>query len=138
VYDPMQEPAAALYRRNVVLGRMAQIGWIPRDVAARAEQQPLGLAKNAGQPFQQRQPFWVQFVRKLIELDPNHQFRALGKTAKQRIHTLYVGGLHIYTTLRPNWQRAAARTIGHYLPKSTDPQAGVATVQPGTGAIQVL
>jgi membrane peptidoglycan carboxypeptidase len=138
VYDPIEHPAAALHRRNVILNRMEEIGWVGPRAAARTKRRPLGLAKNAGKPFQQHQPFWVQFVRKLIELDPNHQFRALGKTPKQRIHTLYVGGLHIYTTLRPDWQQAAVKAVQRRLPKSTDPQAGVATVQPGTGAVQVL
>jgi penicillin-binding protein 1A len=138
IYDPIQHPAAALYRRNVVLGRMDQLGWISHERALRAEHEPLGLAKNAGKPFQQRQPFWVQFVRRLIELDPHHQFRDLGKTPKQRIHTLYVGGLHIYTTLRPNWQQAAVKAIQQHLPRPSDPQAAVASVRPGTGAIQVL
>jgi membrane peptidoglycan carboxypeptidase len=49
-----------------------------------------------------------------------------------------VGGLNIYTTLRPDWQRAALQSVQRHLPRQTDPQAAVATVRPGTGAVQVL
>jgi len=121
-----------------VIQRMAQIGWISKDRAEAIEKMSLGLPKSAGKPFRTRQPFFVQFVRKLIELDPHHQFRALGSTPKQRVHTMYVGGLNIYTTLRTDWQQAALKAVRHYLPRGTDPQAALATVQPGTGAIQVL
>jgi membrane peptidoglycan carboxypeptidase len=103
IYDPVSHPGAALRRRNVVLSRMAEIGWIPEHKAAKAESSPLGVSKNAGEPLDQRQPFFVQFVRKLIEQDPNHEFyTALGKTPQERVDTLYAGGLHIYTTLDPS------------------------------------
>src|SRR5919197_3627645 len=138
LYDPIQRRKAALHRRNVVLSRMAQIGWISKDRAERIEARPIRIPKGAGRPLKERQPFWIQFVRKMIESDPNHQFRALGKTPKQRVHTIFVGGLHIYTTLRPDWQSIALQAVRHYLPKATDPQSAVATVEPGTGAIQVL
>jgi penicillin-binding protein 1A len=139
IYDPVSHPGAALRRRNVVLNRMAEIGWIPEDKAAKAESSPLGISKYAGEPLDQRQPFFVQFVRKLIEQDPNHEFaESLGKTPQERVDTLYAGGLHIYTTLDPAWQHLEIQTLRHWLPKKTDPQGAIATVQPGTGAVQAL
>src|SRR5215472_13944868 len=42
-YDPLASPTAALDRRNVVLARMAQLGYITQAVAERAANQPLGL-----------------------------------------------------------------------------------------------
>jgi membrane peptidoglycan carboxypeptidase len=42
-YDPLSSPAAALARRNVVLARMAQLGYISNQTAAKAERTRLGL-----------------------------------------------------------------------------------------------
>jgi len=137
-YDPLRDPTGTLDRRNVVLARMAVIGWISVEKAADAEQLPLGLSKNAGKPFQQRQPFFVQFVRKLIEENKDGQFDALGKTQSEREHALYQGGLNIYTTLNPAWEGIALQTVKDHLPLKTDPQSSIATVEPGTGAIRVL
>src|SRR5215472_10479289 len=39
-YDPLASPTAALDRRNVVLARMAQLGYITQAVAERAANQP--------------------------------------------------------------------------------------------------
>jgi len=137
-YDPLADPTATLDRRNVVLARMAQIGWISEDKASTAEALPLGLSKNAGKPLQQRQPFFVQFVRKLIEQNKDGQFDVLGKTTAQRVHALYQGGLSIYTTLNPAWESTALHVIKSHLPLKTDPQSAIATVEPGTGAVRVL
>jgi membrane peptidoglycan carboxypeptidase len=137
-YDPLRFPQATLDRRNVVLARMAQIGWISQEKAAKAEGLPLGLSRNAGKPLQLRQPFFVQFVRKLIEENKDGQFDVLGATTQQRIHALYQGGLSIYTTLNPAWESTALHVIKSHLPLKTDPQSAIATVEPGTGAVRVL
>ncbi|MDP9342670.1 MAG: transglycosylase domain-containing protein [Actinomycetota bacterium] len=137
-YDPLADPTATLDRRNVVLARMAQIGWISQDKATTMEALPLGLSKNAGKPLQSRQPFFVQFVRKLIEENKDGQFDVLGATKNQRVHALYQGGLSIYTTLNPAWESTALHVIKSHLPLNSDPQSSIATVEPGTGAIRVL
>src|SRR5436190_9138252 len=137
-YDPLGDPTATQNRRNVVLDRMAQIGWISPDKASQTEALPLGLSPNAGKPLQQRQPFHVQVVRKLIEENKDGQFDVLGKTKNQRVHALYQGGLSIYTTLNPAWESTALDVIKQHLPLSTDPQSAIATVEPGTGAVRVL
>jgi membrane peptidoglycan carboxypeptidase len=48
------------------------------------------------------------------------------------------GGLRIYTTLRPELQRAAVESSEEVLFKSMDPSPAVVTIEPQTGAIRAL
>src|SRR5262249_46439111 len=43
-YSPLTHPDRAMERRNHVLERMAELGWIDRARAAAAEQEPLSTA----------------------------------------------------------------------------------------------
>ena len=48
------------------------------------------------------------------------------------------GGLRIYTTLKPELQRAAVETSGEVLYEPDDPSAAVVSVEPQSGAIRAL
>jgi penicillin-binding protein 1A len=138
LYDPIANPTGTVDRRNLVLARMAQIGWVPGAEAQQAQATPIKLAKAVKHPKQRRQPLFVQFVRKMIEQDQDHQFDALGRTQAARDRAMFQGGLAIHTTIDPAWQDFAIHAVRNRLPQKTDPQAAVATVEPGTGAVRVL
>ncbi|HEY7283757.1 MAG TPA: transglycosylase domain-containing protein [Actinomycetota bacterium] len=137
-WDPIANPQGTLGRRNTVLATMAKVGFIPEAKARAAEAKPLGLVKSASKPPNHQQPLFVRFVRKLITENQDGQFDALGRTQAQRIRSMFQGGLTIETTINPKWQQFAIDTINHRLPQKTDPEAAIATVQPGTGAVRVL
>jgi len=137
-YDPVLSPDAVIRRRNTVLGRMASIGWIPRDEAEAARAEPLGLVRSVSKPQDRKQPLFVQFVRKLITEDEHGEFDQLGHTRVARQRAMFQGGLSIYTTINPAWQEFTVQAVRKHLPKKTDPQAAVASVEPGTGAVRVL
>ncbi len=137
-YDPVSNPEAVTRRRNTVLGRMAAIGWVPRDEAEAAQAEPLGLVRSVSKPQDHKQPLFVQFVRKLITEDAQGEFGNLGNTRVARQRAMFQGGLTIHTTINPAWQEFAVQTVRRHLPKKTDPQAAIATVEPGTGAVRVL
>ncbi|HXJ63065.1 MAG TPA: transglycosylase domain-containing protein [Actinomycetota bacterium] len=138
LYDPVVNPQETVNRRNVVLDSMAEHGLITPDQKDAAEAAPLKLAPSAGTQKQRMQPLFVQFVRKMIEADANGEFDVLGRTQRARDRAMFQGGLTIYTTIDPEWQRSAIHTINSRLPLKTDPQAAIATVEPGTGAVRVL
>ncbi|HEX6230991.1 MAG TPA: transglycosylase domain-containing protein [Actinomycetota bacterium] len=139
-YDPVTNPEAALARRDLVLDRMADLGLADPAKVERAKRKPLGLAEDAGPPEQRVEPFFVYLIRNLILDNGSGEFDALGVTRKQRVHTLYQGGLGIHTTLDPAWQeyaQAAVEASPRIDPKA-GPDASLVSVDATTGAIKAM
>ena len=139
-YNPVTHPKVALARRDQVLDRMAQLGWIDRDKVERAKGQPLDLAQTAGRTGQVVQPFFVHYITQSILDDDRGQFDAFGKTYSQRKHTLFQGGLKVYTTLRPDWQRYAQEAVNASpaIDRSKGPDVSLVSVDVRTGAIRTM
>ncbi len=95
--SPFVDMRRAIRRRNYVLQRMAEEGYITRAAAAAAEETPIELR---GQPTSEESvaPYFVEEVRKYLE-------RRYG--AKQ----LYENGLSVYTSLDVDLQAAATRAL---------------------------
>jgi penicillin-binding protein 1A len=132
-YSPVNDPDAALSRRNVVIGRMAELGMIPPDQAAAAQAAPLGVHITEVGNQNARFPFFVEYLKSQVLSDPR-----FGKTEKARIKTLFQGGLKIYTTLEPDLQRAGERIARGRFPNPAGPQTALAAVDPRTGAVKAL
>ncbi|HWC32274.1 MAG TPA: transglycosylase domain-containing protein, partial [Actinomycetota bacterium] len=133
-FSPYVDEDAARARRNVVLDRMAALGWIGDKRAEKAKSAPLGYRE--GEPFalrQPRAPFFVEYIKRQILRDER-----FGDTRRARRRLLYQGGLRIDTTLDLSLQRAARRTARRHLPRPNDPEAAVVAVDPRTGAIVTL
>jgi len=94
--SPYVDVRRAMRRRNYVLQRMADEGYITQAVAAAAAAKPI---ETRGQPTQESvAPYFVEEVRKYLE-------RQYG--AKQ----LYENGLSVYTSLDVDLQLAANRAL---------------------------
>ncbi|MQA83060.1 MAG: glycosyl transferase family 51 [Streptosporangiales bacterium] len=134
-YNPAIYPEAARERRNVVLGRMAQLGMISRKQADQAMQAGLGLDLQSTRNgcMGTKAPFFCDYVLNEIKTDP-----VFGKTRDDRLALLLRGGLTIKTTLSPKVQRAAQRALTNYVPAKADKASSVATVEPGTGKIKAM
>jgi membrane peptidoglycan carboxypeptidase len=140
LYDPVTNEEAALARRNLVLDRMAEVGLADPDRVERAKARPLGLARNVGPPEQRVEPFFVTYIREQILENVDGEFDAFGQTHRQRVHTLYQGGLRIHTTLDPAWQeyaQAAVDASPHIDPKE-GPDVSLVSVETTTGAIKAV
>ena len=141
-FDPIANPQAAVARRNVVLARMAELGYITPAQQARAEREGLHLrvtqvASGCEAPGV-RAPFFCDYVRRYLEDGPVGA--VLGATRQERQEALLAGGLTIHTTLDPVVQAAAQQAVDEQLPAS-DPfgaAAVVDTVEPGTGAVKAM
>lgn len=146
-YDPLStDPDVrreVFNRRNTVLGRMLDEGFISQQTHERAVKAPLPRltpkkatrgcdAPNVSAPF-----FCDYVLRELIYTEVGS---ALGDSSDERFERLFRGGLTIRTTLDPEIQRAAQDAIRDLLPR-TDP-SGAATavnvVEPGTGLIKAM
>lgn len=136
-FSPVVDPVAARQRRDVVIERMADLGYVTEDEAAAAIATEIDL--NQKVPTQrQRFPFFVEFVkREVLDLD-NHAFDELGRTVRARERALFQGGLEIVTTLEPKLQRTGEQVAKEWLGDKDDPEAAVASVDAKTGAIKSL
>ncbi|MGH8969020.1 MAG: transglycosylase domain-containing protein [Actinomycetes bacterium] len=135
-YDPTRDPAAALARRNVVLDRMADVGYAtPEEIAeARASKIALKVPKNVGNGCNMsRVPFFCDYVLNTILNDP-----AFGKEREERLRLLLRGGLTIRTTLDRKMQRAAQRALRDHVDKTDKVASAVVSVEPGSGHIKAM
>ena len=134
-YDPVRRPAAARARRDVVINRMAELGWITRAEADAALRRPLGLRVTTTRSgcVTSKAPFFCDYVQREILTDP-----VFGATAKEREKLLKRGGLTIRTTLDRTVQKAAQRAVDRYVPpkNSAGKAAAEVLIEPGTGEIK--
>lgn len=91
VYSPLNNPDAAVSRRNLVLDVMAREGFLTEDEIALWKAEPVPL-ESAARPRAQA-PYFVEWVRRIL----NDRFGA----------KLYTDGLEIHTTLDLDMQAAA-------------------------------
>jgi penicillin-binding protein 1A len=126
-YNPFLDPKAALKRRNEVLLVMQEQGYITGDEYREAKTHGLGL--DPGDKYQViKDPFLFDMVQnELID--------------KYGINTVRKGGLKAYTTIDPDLQAKAEYAVENYCSvcyPEGGPAAGLASVDPKTGAIVAL
>jgi penicillin-binding protein 1A len=132
-YTPVNDREAARQRRDVVIRRMWDLGWITERRASRALAKPLGIDITPVGDEHARYPFFVEYLKQQILSD-----KRFGRTEKGRIRTLYQGGLQIYTTLEPDLQEAGQRIVANRFPNPADPDAAIASVDARTGAVKAV
>ncbi len=123
-YDPFTTPARALARRAEVLLAMRETGVITKrehDLALASK-----LVFRPGRLYSQiREPYFFGYVRdKLIEV--------------YGAGTVRSGGLQVYTTIVPRYQRLAEKAIRDTMNQPTDPAAALISISPRTGAIRAM
>jgi penicillin-binding protein 1A len=96
-YNPSRHYDAAVSRRNYVLSRMVEDGYIPEHEGQRAQIAPLQVSR-ADRGATIEAPYFAEEVRR--ELAAHY-----GDTA------LYQGGLSVRTTIDPHLQRIAQREL---------------------------
>ena len=95
--SPFVNPKSALMRRNYVLQRMAEEGYITEEESNDAQQRPLVL-QGQQRPEPSVAPYFVEEIRKSLEQE-------YGADA------LYQNGLQVQTTLDVELQEAANRAV---------------------------
>lgn len=139
--DPVDNPEAALRRRDIVLNQMVAAGSITREEAEEARSQELQLQLR--EEPEDIEPFWVDWVKRIaaderIDLQRDVQ-QVLGETQQERLNSLFRGGIHIHTTLDPTLQDHADGAVGRYLTSPRwHPLGSVASVEPATGSVRAV
>jgi membrane peptidoglycan carboxypeptidase len=124
----------ALARRNLVLERMAELGFASPARVAAAERQPLRPRLH---PETVRYPYFVDDVTR--ELLGDHALdQALGPAGSPaRRRAVFEGGLSVTTTLRPADQRLAEQAVGDRL-AGVGLGGALVSIDPASGAVAAM
>lgn len=95
-YSPIIDQERARKRREHVLSRMAELGFITREAALESSKVPFDESRFA--PSKNLAPYFVEAARQELE-------------EKYGTYTLYHGGLKVYTTLNLTMQKAAEEAL---------------------------
>jgi penicillin-binding protein 1A len=125
VYDPLHAPRAVLARRDEVLRAMLESGDISYG-RYRAAVEDRDLHLEPGSLYTHiREPYFFGYVRdQLID--------AYG------VNTVRSGGLQVFTTIDPHFQRLARQAIRQTLYERNDPAAALVAINPANGAIRAM
>jgi penicillin-binding protein 1A len=122
-FNPLINPTGALERRNQVLQKMAEQGYITDGVADRASQAGLGLERGYRYTTI-REPYFFDFVQQDL-------------ISRYGVATVRQGGLKVYTTIQPHLQEAAKQAIIDH-GYTSDPAAAVVSIDPANGNIVAM
>jgi penicillin-binding protein 1A len=125
VYDPIHRPLDALERRDQVLRAMRDNGALTRAqyVSAISDRE---LHLVPGRLYTRiREPYFFSYVRDQL-------------IAEYGANTVRSGGLKVYTTINPRFQRAAHKAIVETLYSRYDPAAAIVSINPANGAIRAM
>lgn len=114
VYDPYRNPKLATKRRNRVLDRMDEVGFIKSGMVEQAKETPIRLARRRGGVA----PYFADYVRDLL-------------VDRLGANLVFKGGLRVHTTLDLSMQRAAQDALGRN-------QGAIVAVDPNTGEIRAM
>ena len=124
VYDPFTAPELAVARRDQVLDAMLEERMITPRQHRLARARDLEL--RPGSLYREiREPYFFGYVRDLL-ID------------EYGAETVRSGGLKVYTTINPRYQRLARSAITQTLTERNDPAAAVISINPATGAIKAM
>ena len=134
-YNPTRYKTEAVDRRNIVLFRMRELGYITDSEYDEAVETPLKLTLR--QPkngcTRSKYPFFCDWIRGQLRND-----KAFGETKEAREQLLFRGGLTIKTTLKPNKQDAIQNVVDSSLGRSNRVVAAPVVVEPGTGHVVAM
>ncbi|HVL31355.1 MAG TPA: transglycosylase domain-containing protein [Solirubrobacteraceae bacterium] len=123
-YNPFREPGRAKARRNDVLRKMEEVGYITDVEAARAIAAPLGL-KSSGYFRQKRESYFFDYVTdELIK--------------QYGVKKVRGGGLRIKTTIDLDLQKKARASIAKSLSFPGAPSAAIVSIDPANGYIRAM
>ncbi|MFJ7205279.1 transglycosylase domain-containing protein [Streptomyces sp. NPDC098789] len=136
-FDPVNDSAESMKRRNVVLQRMADMKDVSQAEADAAKAKPVTLKvtrpKNGCITSVKGAGFFCDYVRNTFLTDP-----VFGKTREERAKVWNQGGLTVRTTLDPQSQESTNASIKEHVYADDSISTAVTMVQPGTGRVLAM
>lgn len=128
-YSPLINPDLARQRRDIVLERMADVGFITQAEMADAKSQPIAVKPGAQKYVSSEAPYFTSYVQQQLP----------GLVSKEELE---LGGLTVETTLNLEWQKLAQETVNYairnYGPGEGFEQAALVSIDPRNGEIRAL
>jgi penicillin-binding protein 1A len=128
-YSPLINPDLARQRRDIVLERMAYVGFITPAEFEAAKATPIVVKPGAQKYVKSEAPYFTSYVQQQL---PN-------LISKEELE---LGGLTVETTLNLEWQKLAQETvnnaIANYGPGEAFEQAALVSIDPRNGEIRAL
>ncbi|MEO0685913.1 MAG: penicillin-binding protein 1A, partial [Cyanobacteria bacterium J06649_11] len=129
IFSPVENPEAAKKRRNLVLQRMLEDGFITAAEKQKAVSEPLTVKANLPKRHQIQAPYFISYIQK-----------ELPKYVEKDV--LEVGGLVVETTLNPEWQKKAEAAVDRTLRNQGRwqrfKQAAMVSIDPRNGEIKAM
>lgn len=128
-YSPFVNQQASLQRRNLVLQRMQEAGFITAAQAKEAIATPLSTNRSAPKRLNRQAPYFTDYIQQQLPkyISPD---------------VLEAGGLTVETTLKPEWQKAAEETIKKTIDEDSRgyhfEQAALVAIDPRDGQIKAM
>ncbi len=138
-YSPYLNIELARARRNVVLDKMEELGYITRAQAAEVKSKEVAVQPIPEEAPSPKAPYFVEYVKQYLynvfAADPELRAR-FGDLSPDDI--IFRGGLRVYTTLDPTLQEYAEGAISATLDREGDPSAALCAVDPRSGEIKAM
>jgi penicillin-binding protein 1A len=126
LFDPIDHPIDAEIRRNYVLDRMAALGTISPERAARLKLQDVRTHPSDGNlSFPPKLGYFLDYTKRAL-------------IAKYDEAQVFGGGLKAITGLDPQMQAAAEEAVAARLDTPGDPEAAVVAIDPATGEVRAM
>ncbi|MDO8886122.1 PBP1A family penicillin-binding protein [Candidatus Oleimmundimicrobium sp.] len=122
-YSPYVDPQKTKTRRDVVINKMLELGFITKTDAEAAKKTPVEV-----EPIKEkniRAPYFVEYVKQLL-------IEEFGE------NVVFKGGLQVHTTIDLQKQAYAEEAIAKTLDREDDPDASLVAIEPKTGYIRVM
>jgi penicillin-binding protein 1A len=130
-YDPVQHPVASKRRRDLVLLRMLEQGYLTRALYEDAISQDLPANGDLTFPKEDTEfPYFTSWIKQQIV-----DHLGGGQEGAQRA---FEGGLRVTTTLDARLQRAAERAVEQWLPNRAGPRASLVAISNKDGMVRAM
>jgi penicillin-binding protein 1A len=125
LYSPYIDKKAALERRNLVLYKMLELGYISEEEYNETIKMTIITQRTREETEKIFAPYFVEYVKQIL-------------IEKYGVERVFKGGFEIYTTLDPKMQKAAENAINEILPDPEDPAAALVAIDPTNGYIKAM
>ena len=128
-FSPIANPKIALERRNIVLSRMADAGFITKDQAQAASAEPLALKPALPKRLSTEAAYFTSYIQ-----------QELPKYVPQ--DAIEAGGLTVETSLNPKWQKIAEEVVEEVIDENGKAQgfqqAALVAIDPRNGEVKAM
>src|SRR4051812_625336 len=130
-FDPTQHPVAARRRRDLVLLRMLDQGYLTRAIYESEKAEPLPTRDDLTFPKEDTEyPYFTSWVKQQV-------VDRLGG-GQQGAQLAFEGGLRVKTTIDSRLQTAAQKAIDAWLPSKSGPRASLVAISNKDGAVRAM